>query len=205
MDSDALWSVSFIWLFGFSGSSNQTNQIDKKLTGVVANLALRSRKGETAGWRVIAQSATARLLLWLEFGKPSDSEAAGEGGYAGIIGEELITARELCGGDMNGVRQLESCLSAKASGRNQDLAADRRHVQGCGGLQNLQIGSLPLGMMVEQRFDQRFRQRQFTGDGHKITPIQGGEECGEHGAEGRIPFEGIDEDIGIEIDTPRQG
>ena len=67
-------------------------------------------------------------------------------------------------------------------------------------MQDLQIGSLPLGMVVEQRFDQRFRQRQFTGDGHKIAPIQGGEECGEHGVEGRIPFEGIDEDIGIEID-----
>ncbi len=152
-------------------------------------LGTSKQKKETAGRGVIARSASAWLLLWLEFGKPSDSEAAGEGGYAGIIGEELITARELCGGDMDGVRQLESCLSAKASGRNQDLAADRRHVQGCGWLQDLQIGSLPLGMVVEQRFDQRLRQRQFTGDGHKITPIQGGKECGEHGAEGRISFE----------------
>ncbi len=39
----------------------------------------------------------------LEFGKLSDGKA-GKGCQAGIVGEELITASELRGGGMNGVR-----------------------------------------------------------------------------------------------------
>ena len=69
-----------------------------------------------------------RAGSWLEVGQPSDDEA-GEGGDAGIIGEELIAARELCGGSMNGIRQLEPCFRAQTSGRKQDVAANRRHVQ----------------------------------------------------------------------------
>ena len=70
-----------------------------------------------------------RLGIGLEVGQPSDDKAW-EGGNTGIIGEELITARKLCGGGMNGIRQLEMCVHTKTSSCDEHLAANRDDLQG---------------------------------------------------------------------------
>ena len=44
----SVWSVSFIWLFGFSGSCNKTNQIDQM------NQTDRTDQMNKTGWRTFS-------------------------------------------------------------------------------------------------------------------------------------------------------
>ena len=136
----------------------------------------------------------------LEVGKLVDDQAW-KGFHPSIVREELRAARQLGRGHMNRVRQLESGLGPQVCGCHQHVAADRHHLQRRGELQDLDIGGLPLGMSIEQGFHQRFCQRQFTGDRHQFAAIQGAEQCCEYRTEGRIPLQGINEDVGIEVDA----
>ncbi len=69
----------------------------------------------------------------------------------------------------------------------------------------MEIRSLPFGMVIEQGFDQHFRQREFARDGRQLSLIERSEERGQYRSKDRIPLKRVDEDIGIEIDTSGQG